>query len=110
MRCLSKSQKPDVRLKKVRRAKSLCFRNGSKKNADRMGMTHPIQFGSEDYSKEVLVTELGAAMLCGGTGIENTTLGISASYIQSRLRALKNDKTLIVKASQKTSDHILGLQ
>ncbi|MFC7063597.1 zincin-like metallopeptidase domain-containing protein [Halobacillus seohaensis] len=51
-------------------------------------------------------------MLCGVTGIENTTLDNSASYVQSWLHQLKNDKTLIVSASQKAqkaSDHILGV-
>lgn len=90
----------------------LIHSSGHPKRLNREGVTQPIQFGSEDYSKEELVAELGAAMLCGVTGIENTTLDNSASYIRSWLRALKNDKTLIVKASQqaqKASDHILGL-
>nr|WP_254901674.1 zincin-like metallopeptidase domain-containing protein [Thalassobacillus devorans] len=50
-------------------------------------------------------------MLCGVTGIENSTIDNSASYIQSWLRKLKEDKTLIVSASQqaqKASDYILG--
>lgn len=85
---------------------------GHPKRLNREGITQMNTFGSEDYSKEELIAELGASMLCGVTGIENTTLDNSASYIQSWLRALKNDQTLIVKASQqaqKASDHILGL-
>ncbi|WP_332634668.1 zincin-like metallopeptidase domain-containing protein [Halalkalibacter flavus] len=39
-------------------------------------------------------------MLCGIAGIDNHTFDNSASYIQSWLRALKNDRTLIISASQ----------
>ncbi|WP_318036242.1 zincin-like metallopeptidase domain-containing protein [Halobacillus amylolyticus] len=86
---------------------------GHKSRLAREGVTQPIHFGSQTYSKEELVAELGASMLCGVTGIENTTIDNSASYIQSWLRQLKNDKTLIVSASQKAqkaSDHILGIE
>ncbi|WP_277679993.1 zincin-like metallopeptidase domain-containing protein [Gracilibacillus dipsosauri] len=80
---------------------------------DREGVTGKISFGSENYSKEELIAELGASMLCGVTGIENHTIDNSASYIHSWLRKLKDDKTLIVKAAQKAqkaSDHILGVE
>lgn len=52
-------------------------------------------------------------MLCGIAGIENKTIDNSASYIQSWLKALKNDKTMIVKASQqaqKACDHMQGIK
>lgn len=77
----------------------------------RKGVTQDNSFGSKNYSKEELVAELGASMLCGLTGINNETIDNSASYIQSWLRALNNDKTLIVYASQqaqKACDHITG--
>ncbi|OUB30704.1 hypothetical protein BK708_10340 [Bacillus thuringiensis serovar yunnanensis] len=69
-------------------------------------------FGSEDYSKEELVAEIGASMLTGFAGFVDITFDNSASYIQSWLRNLKNDKTLIVKAAsqaQKAVDYILGV-
>lgn len=69
------------------------------------------KFGSREYSKEELVAELGASMLCGVTGIENTTIDNSAAYIQSWLKQLKNDHTFIVIAAQraqKAIDHIQG--
>lgn len=68
-------------------------------------------FGSETYSKEELVAELGAAFLMGICGIENKTLDNTASYIQSWIKRLKNDKTLIISASslaQKSVDFILN--
>lgn len=68
-------------------------------------------FGSESYSKEELVAELGAAFLCGYCGIDVATIDNSASYIQSWIKRLKSDKTLIISASgqaQKAFDYIIG--
>lgn len=68
-------------------------------------------FGSQEYSKEELIAEIGASMLCGVAGIENHTIDNSASYINGWLQALRNDHTLIVHASQqaqKACDYILG--
>ncbi|MEK5367996.1 zincin-like metallopeptidase domain-containing protein [Bacillus sp. FSL R5-0654] len=68
-------------------------------------------FGTESYSKEELIAELGAAMLCGLTEIENHTIDNNAAYIKSWLSALENDHTLIVQAAQhaqKAADYIQG--
>ncbi|WP_077324086.1 ArdC family protein [Virgibacillus siamensis] len=86
---------------------------GHKERLSREGVTGQHRFGTKDYSKEELVAEIGASMLCGVTGIENETIDNSASYISGWLQKLKNDKTLIVKASQqaqKASDHIRGIE
>jgi antirestriction protein ArdC len=67
-------------------------------------------FGNEEYSKEELVAEMGAAFLCGFAGIENITLNNSAAYIQGWLKALKDDKKLVIMAAaqaQKAADYIL---
>ena len=56
---------------------------------------------------------MGAAFLCGHAGIENTTIENSAAYIQGWLKALKNDKTLLVSAAslgQKASNYILNVK
>ena len=69
-------------------------------------------FGNEEYSKEELVAEMGAAFLCGFTGIENITLNNSAAYIQGWLKALKDDKKLVIMAAaqaQKAADYILRI-
>ena len=69
-------------------------------------------FGSHEYSKEELVAEMGAAFLCGYSGIENSTIENSAAYISGWLKALRNDKTLLVHAAaqaQKASDYILNI-
>lgn len=83
---------------------------GHKSRLARKGITQSgVSFGDEVYSKEELVAEIGAAMLCGVAGIENVTIENSASYIQSWLRVLKEDSKLIVYAAaqaQKAVDYI----
>lgn len=69
------------------------------------------QFGSESYSREELIAEMGAAMLSGIAGISQATLNSSASYLQSWINRLKSDSRLIVSAAshaQKAADYILG--
>ena len=59
----------------------------------------PSHFGSENYSREELIAEFGNAFLCAEVGIEDKTLDNSAAYIQSWLKALKNDYTLALIAA-----------
>lgn len=59
-------------------------------------------FGSENYSKEELVAEIGAATLVNRVGLESEkSFRNSAAYVQGWLSALKNDKRLIVSAAGK---------
>ena len=59
-------------------------------------------FGSESYSKEELVAEIGACALLNRLGIETEgTFRNSAAYIKGWLYALKNEKSLIVSAANK---------
>jgi antirestriction protein ArdC len=84
---------------------------GHKSRLNRDGVKNVAAFGSEDYSKEELIAEFTASMLCGVSGIDNSTIDNSAAYIQSWLRALKEDKTMLVQAAgkaQKAADYILG--
>lgn len=71
-------------------------------------------YGSETYSKEELIAEMGSAFLCGITGIETeTTFKRSASYINGWMQALKKDVKLIVTAAgkaQKAADYIQGIE
>ena len=82
---------------------------------DRLNRKASIQvhkFGDEEYSKEELVAEMGAAFLCGFCNIEQKTIDNSAAYISGWLRSLKNDKTLLVQAAsaaQKAADYILNI-
>lgn len=79
----------------------------------RMGVMEGTFFGSHEYSKEELVAEMAAAFLCAETGIEQATIDNSAAYIQSWLKQLKNDKSLVILAAgqaQKAVDFILHRQ
>lgn len=85
---------------------------------DRLGrLDHTIKlssFGTEDYSKEELIAEIGSAFLMNHIGIETIkTFKNSAAYIQSWLRVLKNDNRFIVSASgkaEKAMKYILGIK
>jgi antirestriction protein ArdC len=68
-------------------------------------------FGSPDYSKEELVAEMAAAFLCGDAGID-VNVPHRAGYIASWLKALKDDRKLLVHAAaaaQKAADCVLGV-
>lgn len=57
-------------------------------------------FGSEEYSREELIAEIGAAALVNHAGLETpSSFRNSAAYIQSWLKALKDDRRLIVSAA-----------
>ena len=60
-------------------------------------------FASQKYSREELVAELGAAMLCAATGIKNDgTFKNSVAYIQGWMKELKDDKKAIVWAASRS--------
>lgn len=78
---------------------------------NRKGVEDVSPYGSENYSKEELVAELGASFLSGITGIEGKTLSNNAAYIGGWLKALKNDKKFVLQAAslaQKGVDFIRG--
>ena len=57
-------------------------------------------FGSESYSKEELTAEIGAACILHYLGISTSgSLQNSAAYVQGWLKALKDDRTLIIGAA-----------
>lgn len=59
-------------------------------------------FGSEEYSKEELVAEIGSAALVFHAGLETAeSFHNSAAYCQNWLQVLKNDKRFIVSAAGK---------
>lgn len=63
-------------------------------------LTATAHFGNEEYSKEELVAEIGAAALVNHAGLEtSSSFRNSAAYVQSWLKALQNDKRLIVSAA-----------
>lgn len=59
-------------------------------------------FGSETYSKEELIAEIGSAALIHHAGLETAgSFRNSAAYVQNWQEALKNDKRFIVSAAGK---------
>ncbi len=71
-----------------------------------------VAFGSDDYSKEELVAEIGSTNILNILGIETTkSFRNSNAYIQNWLSVLKNDVKFIVSASskaEKATKYILG--
>ena len=71
-----------------------------------------VAFGSDEYSKEELVAEIGSASLMNIIGIESaSSFRNSSAYIQNWLSVLRNDIKFIVSASSKAEkavDYILG--
>jgi antirestriction protein ArdC len=71
------------------------------------------RFGDEGYAKEELVAELGAAFLCADLELTPEVRDDHAAYIASWLKALKDDKRLIVQAAshaQRATDFLHKLQ
>ena len=71
-------------------------------------------FGTEAYSKEELIAEIGASALVHHTGLETpSSFRNNAAYVQNWLQVLKNDKRFIVSAAgkaEKAVDLILGAE
>ena len=89
----------------------LTHSTGHASRVGREGIEQLNTFGSESYSREELIAEMGAAMLCGMTGIEQATIQNSAAYLKTWIERLKSDSRLLVtaaSAAQKASDYILG--
>lgn len=77
----------------------------------RLNRLRPDFFGGHEYSKEELVAEFGASFLCAELNIINKTVDNSAAYIQSWLKALQNDRKLLISAASKAKKavrHIKG--
>jgi len=88
----------------------LVHSTGAKNRLARRGIIDTIQFGSENYSKEELIAEIGASYLCNISGIQKTIDNQSA-YIANWLTALNSDSRMILIAAsqaQKACDFILN--
>jgi len=80
---------------------------------NRETMTTPAAFGSRNYAREELVAEMGAAYLCGISGISQTTIENSAAYIQGWRNTICKDSKLVVLAAaqaQKAVNYIVGME
>lgn len=69
------------------------------------------RFGSQVYSKEELVAEIGSAMLCTIAGISTKDVfDNSVAYIQGWIKSLKNDNKMIVWAASRAEKAALYIQ
>jgi len=89
----------------------LVHSTGHESRLNRSTLTAKAGFGSNPYSKEELIAEMGAAFLCGHAEIVERTLDNSAAYIKGWLDQLRGDKAMVVQAAaqaQRATDFILG--
>lgn len=87
----------------------LIHATGHSKRLNRKGIQE-VNFGSETYSKEELVAEIGSCYISNMCGL-TTTFDNSAAYIQGWLKVLKNDPKMIVNAAghaEKAVNFLLG--
>lgn len=74
-------------------------------------MNHP-KFGSEPYSREELLAEMGASFLCSSAQIDfNKIVENNVAYLSGWLKVLKEDSKFIFKVAaeaQKAVDYILN--
>jgi antirestriction protein ArdC len=89
----------------------LTHATGHEQRLNRPGVTGKHAYKSSEYAQEELVAEIGAAFLCGETGIKPRTIENSAAYIASWLKVLEEQPSILVQAAaaaQKAADHILN--
>lgn len=84
---------------------------GHESRLKRFDFAESFLFGSNSYSKEELVAELGASYMNARCGLIDSQIENSVSYISHWLAKLRNDKKLIISASaqaQKACDFLLS--
>jgi len=88
----------------------LIHSTGYKSRLNRIGVQQMTPFGSDVYSTEEIIAEMGSCYLCSIAGIAPKPLDNSVAYIQGWLEKLKNDKKILIYAAcqaQKAADSIL---
>lgn len=89
-------------------AHECCHWTGAKHRLDRLQKSK-----GDDYSREEMVAEIGAAFACAELGLEPEIREDHAAYLEHWIKALKGDKKLIFVAAaqaQKAVDFLNGLQ
>ena len=85
---------------------------GHESRLKRPGVTGPIRFGSEHYSREELTAEMGSAFLCAMTGIDMPVVDNQAAYIAGWLRHIRNGSAVdVIRAAgdaQRAADFLIG--
>jgi antirestriction protein ArdC len=83
---------------------------GNKKRLARESILEAAAFGSQTYSAEELIAEMGAAYLCAEAGISNAVIENQAAYVAGWLKKLRDDRRLLIHTAaqaQRAADYIL---
>ncbi len=91
----------------------LVHSTGHKSRLDRKEVQSMTPFGSDIYSTEEIIAELGTCYLTSITGIAPITFENNAAYIHGWIERLQNNPSVIVYAStqaQKATDYILNVK
>jgi len=78
-------------------------------HASRVGRKLSTDFGSEQYSREELVAEMGASFLMARCDLIDESIDSSAAYIDNWIKALRADPSILLYAgqqAQKAVDYI----
>jgi antirestriction protein ArdC len=84
---------------------------GAPQRLNRASITDAAPFSSPVYASEELIAEISAAFLCAESGISTAVLTNQAAYVSGWLKALRDDRRLVVHAAahaQHATDYILG--
>ncbi len=81
----------------------LVHATGHQKRLHRKTLTSAL-FADDKYGQEELIAEIGSFMLCSKAEISTLTADNSVSYIQSWLKILKDDKSLLFSAAKLAQD------
>ena len=87
---------------------------GTLSRLNRLGLNH-VSFGSETYSKEELIAEMGSAFILRYLGMgtsDDSLLENQAAYIHGWLKALQDDRKMIVFAAsqaEKAARYVMDL-
>ena len=84
----------------------LIHSTGHEKRLNRKEVANNTAFGSEMYSQEELVAEMGACYLNSYSGISSGEIDNNAAYIKSWLNVLKGDKSIVIKAASKAQQAV----
>ncbi len=90
----------------------LIHSTGHASRLNRKEIVEKTTFGTEPYSMEELVAEIGACYLKSYVGIDKKHFDNNVAYIQHWLQKLRNDKRLIIYSSakaQRAVDYILDV-
>lgn len=91
----------------------LVHSTGHESRLKREAVMNPEKYGSDSYSEEELVAQIGACFLASHTGCSLKHFENDVAYIQGWLNRLKDDRRLLLFASskaQRATDFILNNQ